>query len=94
MVHGLKSPETMMSTWFNDDGQSLLLEETIQIAWNFLDRSGEIDDAAEANRFLAGKIEFMIRQGQRNKLLLSNRAIAAFQEYRNARTKGPAPVSR
>lgn len=75
-----------MSTWFKDDGQPLLLEETIQIAWNFLERSGEIDDAADTSRFLADKIEFMIGQGQRNKLLLSNRAIAAFRKYRNART--------
>jgi hypothetical protein len=83
-----------MSTWFKDDGQPLLLEETIQVAWNFLERSGEIDDAAEASRFLADKIEFMIGQGQRNKLLLSNRAIAAFREYRNARTIELALVSR
>jgi hypothetical protein len=27
----------------------------------------------------------MIRQGQRNKLLLANRAITAFQRYRSAR---------
>jgi hypothetical protein len=83
-----------MSTWFSDDGQTLLLEETMQIAWNFLDRSGEIDDAAEAKRFLTGKIEFMIGQGQRNKLLLSNRAIAAFREYRAARTIELAVLSR
>ena len=83
-----------MSTWFMDDGPPFLLEETIQIAWNFLERSGEIDDAAEATKFLVDKIEFMIGQGQRNKLLLSNRAIAAFREYRDARTIELALVSR
>ena len=83
-----------MSTWFKDDGPPFLLEETIQIAWNFLERSGEIDDAAEATKFLVDKIEFMIGQGQRNKLLLSNRAITAFREYRNARTIELALVSR
>jgi hypothetical protein len=75
-----------MSTWFRDDASPLLLESAIQIAWDFLERAGEIDNPAEANRFLADKIEFMIAQGQRNRLVLSNRAIAAFQRYKQART--------
>jgi len=53
-----------MSTWFRDDNATpVLLEETIQIAWNFLEGAGEIDDPAEATRFLANKIEFMINGG-------------------------------
>jgi len=83
-----------MSTWFRADIVLVLLEETIQIAWNFLERAGEIDDPEEASRFLAGKIEFMIGQGQRNRLVLSNRAIAAFQEYQRARTIELTLVSR
>ena len=73
-----------MSTWFRDD--NVLLESAAQIAWDFLRRAGEIDDPAEASQFLADKIGFMIGQGQRNKLVLSNRAISAFQRYRQART--------
>jgi hypothetical protein len=83
-----------MSTWFKEDTPPFLLEETIQIAWNFLEHTGEIDDPAEANRFLAGKIEFMMAQGQRNRLVLANRAISAFQEYKRARTIELALVSR
>ena len=84
-----------MSTWFRDDDATpVLLEETIQIAWNFLEGAGEIDDPAEATRFLANKIEFMIGQGQRNKLVLSNRAIRAFQDYKRARTIELSLVSR
>jgi hypothetical protein len=75
-----------MSTWFRDDANPQLLTEANQIAWDFLERSGEIDDAWEASQFLTYKIEHMIGQGQRNRLALSNRAIAAFQEYRRART--------
>jgi hypothetical protein len=75
-----------MSTWFRDDNSPLLLEAAIQIAWNFLDRAGEIDDPIEAKRFLVDRIEFMIAQGQRNRLVLSNRAIAAYQHYKQART--------
>lgn len=83
-----------MSTWFNDDAWPVLLEEAKQIAWNFLERSGEIDDPGEASRFLANKIEFMIAQGQRNRLVLSNRAITAFLAYKKARTIELALVSR
>jgi hypothetical protein len=58
----------------------------IQIALNFLERSGEIDDYAETCQFLAEKIEAMIVQGQRSRLVLANRAIAGFQRYRTGRT--------
>jgi|SRR5690349_14290335 hypothetical protein len=77
---------TLMSAWFKDDAAPLLVEDAVQIAFNFLARSGEIDDPAEAVGFLADKIHFMISQGQRNKLALANRAIAAFQRYREARS--------
>jgi hypothetical protein len=83
-----------MSTWFREDANPLLLREAKQIAWDFLDRSGEIDDPVETSRFLTDKIGFMIGQGQRNKLMLSNRAIAAFRRYRRARTIELAIVSR
>ncbi|WP_024507827.1 hypothetical protein [Bradyrhizobium sp. ARR65] len=75
-----------MSAWFNDHDAPLLVEDAVQIAFNFLARSGEIDDPAETVGFLADKVQFMISQGQRNKLALANRAIAAFQRYRQART--------
>jgi hypothetical protein len=74
-----------MSAWFKDDPASLV-EDAVQIAFNFLTRSGEVDDPSETIGFLADKIEYMISQGQRSKLLLANRAIAAFQRYRQART--------
>jgi len=74
-----------MSTWFRD-ASPLLLQSAVQIAWNFLERAGEIDDPAEASQFLTDRIESMIGQGQRNKLVLSNRAITAYQRYKQART--------
>jgi hypothetical protein len=46
------------------------------------------------NQFLTGKIEQMIGRGQRNRLALSNRAIAAFREYRRARAIELTLVSR
>lgn len=75
-----------MSAWFKDETTPLLMDGAVQIALNYLDRAGEMDDPAETVRFLVNKVEFMISQGQRNKLLLANRAITAFQRYRKART--------
>ena len=82
-----------MSVWFRD-GDPSLMESAVQIAWNFLERAGEIDDPEETIEFLANKIESMLDQGQRNKLVLSNRAIAAFQHYKQARTIEHGLVSR
>lgn len=75
-----------MSAWFKDDVPPLLLEEAARIAFDFLDRTGEVDDLGEACQFLVNKVGFMIAQGQRNRLLLANRAITAYQRYRRART--------
>jgi hypothetical protein len=75
-----------MSAWFRDDGSPSLLDESVKIAIDFLDRTGEIDDLGETCQFLVNKVSFMIAQGQRNRLLLANRAIAAYQRYRKART--------
>ena len=76
---------TVMSVWFKDDAPPKLLEESVRIAIDFLDRTGEIDDLSETCQFLVNKVGFMIAQGQRNRLLLANRAIAAYQAYRQAR---------
>jgi hypothetical protein len=63
---------------------SQLLEESFQIAWEYLERTGELGDAAEASRFLSDTIEIMIRRGQRNRLPLSSRAIGAYQRYQTS----------
>jgi len=63
---------------------SQLLEDSFQIAWEYLERSGELGDGASASRFLSDVIETMIRRGQRSRLALSNRAISAYQRYRSS----------
>ena len=60
----------------------LLMENSIQIAWDYLERAGEIDDGAFTSRFLMNAVENMIRRGERRRLLLSNRAISAYQRRR------------
>jgi hypothetical protein len=82
-----------VSAWFRDDARPLLLEEAVEIAVDFLDRTGEIDDLGETCHFLVNKVGLMIAQGQRNRLLLANRAIAEYQRYRHARTVDLSLVS-
>ena len=74
-----------MSAWYNN-APPLLLEESVKIAVDFLERTGEVDDVTETCQFLVNKVGFMIAQGQRNRLLLANRAIVAYQRYRETRT--------
>jgi hypothetical protein len=62
---------------------SRLLEESVDIAWAYLQRSGELGDAGAA-RFLTDTIEHMIRQGRRNRIFLANRAITKYRESRNS----------
>jgi hypothetical protein len=67
---------------------SQLLEDSFQIAWEYLDRAGELGDGAAASRFLSDTIETMIRRGQRSRLALSNRAISAYQCHRSSGATG------
>jgi hypothetical protein len=68
-----------------DGEQHLLFENSLQIAWNYLERTGELGEPAIASRVLIDAIETMMRQGVRSRLLLSNRAITAYQRLKNGR---------
>jgi hypothetical protein len=73
---------------------SQLLEDSFQIAWEYLERTGELGGDAAASRFLSDTIETMIRGGQRNRLALSNRAISAYQRSRLTGATGSRPAAR
>jgi hypothetical protein len=60
----------------------LLMENSIQIAWDYLEAIGELGDGHVAARFLMDSVEMMIRRGERRKLLLSNRAIDAYLKFK------------
>jgi hypothetical protein len=62
-----------------------LIEDSLQIAWNFLERTGELGEPEIAGRFLIDAIEAMIGEGVRSRLLLSNRAITLYQRFRQER---------
>ncbi|RYF57404.1 MAG: hypothetical protein EOO27_15630 [Comamonadaceae bacterium] len=69
---------------------SVLLEESVQVAWDYLERSNEIQEASSCSLFLSKCIEEMIRKGVRSRLLLSNRAIS---QYRQATVSRPLEVA-
>ena len=59
-----------------------LVEDSIQIAWNYLERTGELETPDIASRVLLDAVEANLRQGVRSRLLLSNRAITAYQRFK------------
>ena len=56
---------------------SQLLEESVEIAWTYLQRTGELEN--DAARYLSDVIEVMIRRGQRNRMYLANMAIIKYR---------------
>ena len=63
----------------------ILVENSIQIAWDYLERTGELGNPEVASQVLLDSIEGMIRRGERRKLLLSNKAIDAYRRFRAER---------
>jgi hypothetical protein len=62
-----------------------LIDSSVQIAWDYLDLAGEIDDGLFTRRFLLRHVEKLFAEGVRSRLLLSNRAIMAYQHSRRER---------
>src|ERR1700752_3030846 len=60
----------------------ILLESSMMIAWDYLERTGELGDPDVASQVLLDSIEGLIRNGERRKLMLSNKAIDAYKRYR------------
>ena len=59
-----------------------IFANSFQIAWDYLEASGEIGNPDRTASHLLDTIEAMIRCGERRPLLLSNRAIASYQRFR------------
>jgi hypothetical protein len=59
-----------------------LVEDSIQIAWNYLERTGDLEEPDIASRVLLDAVEANLREGVRSRLLLSNRAITAYQRFK------------
>lgn len=65
---------------------SILMEHSVQIAWDYLERTGDLGEPNAASRFLMDTVEKMIRSGERRKLILSNKAIDAYKQFRTRRS--------
>lgn len=65
----------------------ILIENSVQIAWDFLDLSGEIADPAEASKFLQQAIADLVMKGERRRMMLSNKAITAYKKFKEQRLK-------
>ena len=61
-----------------------LVENSLQIAWDFLDASGEIEDPQHTAEVLLGAIKTLLLRGENRRLMLSNRAIDAFRQFKKA----------
>ena len=57
-----------------------LIQNSLQIAWDYLDGSGELADPQQTAEFLIWNIRSQILRGERRPLALSNRAIANFRQ--------------
>ena len=61
-----------------------LVKNSLEIAWDFLKGSGEIDDPQQAAELLLRTINDLILKGERRTLMLSNRAIDAYRQHKQA----------
>jgi hypothetical protein len=55
---------------------------SLEIAWDYLEATGELGNPERAGEHLLDTIEVMIRHGERRPLLLSNMAIGSYQRFR------------
>jgi hypothetical protein len=60
----------------------ILIENAVQIAWDVLERSGEIADPHDASWFLVKTVAELATKGERRRLVLINRAIDAYRRHR------------
>ena len=60
----------------------VLMEDSIQIAWDYLERTGELGEPEIASKFLLNTVELMVRRGERRRMMLPNKAIDAYKRVK------------
>ena len=60
-----------------------LIENSLQIAWDYLDGIGELADKQQTAEFLLRNIQSQMLRGERRTLMLSNRAIESYRKQPN-----------
>jgi hypothetical protein len=61
-----------------------VMERSIEIAWDYLERTGQIHDPEFTSKFLLKSVEHAVRKGERRQLMLSNLAISAYERARTS----------
>lgn len=54
-------------------------EDAFSIAWHFVRSTHDVGDEFAAQAFIATEIMHLLERGERHKILLANRAIAAYE---------------
>jgi hypothetical protein len=65
-----------------DERLPILMENAVQIAWDYLEKTGQIEDPEITSWLLLDTVEHMVRRGERRTLALSNGAIAAYERLK------------
>ena len=65
-----------------DEPIPILMENSMMIAWDYLERTGQIDDPEFTSKFLLENVEHAVRMGERRQLMLTNRAISAYERLK------------
>ncbi|KJC56444.1 hypothetical protein UP10_34565 [Bradyrhizobium sp. LTSPM299] len=61
----------------------VIIENSLQIAWDYLDGIGELADQQQTAEFLLRDIQSQMLRGERRTLMLSNRAIESYRKQPN-----------
>jgi hypothetical protein len=64
------------------EAMAKLIEDSFQIAWDYLEATGELGAPDIAANTLLDTIETLVKHGERRRLLLSNKAISAYERFR------------
>ena len=57
----------------------MLMEQSVEIAWNYLHLTGQVENPVDAYRELSATVAARMRQGVTSRLLLSNHAIGVYE---------------
>jgi len=61
---------------------TVLIEHAAQLAWDVLERSGELGEPRNASNFLVDAIAHLTSRGEHRQLVLANRAIDFYRQQR------------
>jgi hypothetical protein len=64
---------------------AILIENIVQIVWDVLERSGEIDDPRAASNLLVKAVAELVVSGEKRRLMLINRAIDSYRHHMKPR---------